>query len=192
MIFNGLKIGVALTGSFCTFKIVIPEIEKLIKQGAEVLPIMSYNAYNMDTKFGKAKDFISQIEDITGKKIIHTIQDAEPIGPKHLIDILVIVPCSGNTIAKLANDITDTPVTMATKSNLRGGNSVVIGVSTNNGLGNNAVNIGKLLNYKNIYFIPFRQDNPITKPNSLVFDKNYIQKTIEMALNKEQIQPILL
>ena len=192
MIFNGLKIGVALTGSFCTFKIVIPEIEKLIKQGAEVLPIMSYNAYNLDTKFGKAKDFISQIEDITGKNIIHTIQDAEPIGPKHLIDILVIVPCSGNTIAKLANDITDTPVTMATKSNLRCGNSVVIGVSTNNGLGNNAVNIGKLLNYKNIYFIPFRQDNPITKPNSLVFDKNYIQKTIEMALKKEQIQPILL
>lgn len=192
MIFNGLKIGFALTGSFCTFKIVIPEIEKLIKQGAEVLPIMSYNAYNLDTKFGKAKDFISQIEDITGQKIIHTIQDAEPIGPKHLIDILVIVPCSGNTIAKLANDITDTPVTMATKSNLRCGNSVVIGVSTNNGLGNNAVNIGKLLNYKNIYFIPFRQDNPITKPNSLVFDKNYIQKTIEMALNKEQIQPILL
>lgn len=192
MIFNGLKIGFALTGSFCTFKIVIPEIEKLVKQGAEVLPIMSYNAYNMDTKFGKAKDFISQIEDITGQKIIHTIQDAEPIGPKHLIDILIIVPCSGNTIAKLANDITDTPVTMATKSNLRCGNSVVIGVSTNNGLGNNAVNIGKLLNYKNIYFIPFRQDNPITKPNSLVFDKNYIQKTIEMALNKEQIQPILL
>lgn len=192
MIFNGLKIGVALTGSFCTFKIVIPEIEKLIKQGAKVLPIMSYNAYNLDTKFGKAKDFISQIEDITGQKIIHTIQDAEPIGPKHLIDILIIVPCSGNTIAKLANDITDTPVTMATKSNLRCGNSVVIGVSTNNGLGNNAVNIGKLLNYKNIYFIPFRQDNPITKPNSLVFDKNYIQKTIEMALNKEQIQPILL
>lgn len=192
MIFNGLKIGVALTGSFCTFKIVIPEIEKLIKQGAKVLPIMSYNAYNLDTKFGKAKDFISQIEDITGQKIIHTIQDAEPIGPKHLIDILIIVPCSGNTIAKLANDITDTPVTMATKSNLRCGNSVVIGVSTNNGLGNNAVNIGKLLNYKNIYFIPFRQDNPITKPNSLVFDRNYIQKTIEMALNKEQIQPILL
>ncbi len=192
MIFNGLKIGVALTGSFCTFKIVIPEIEKLIKQGAKVLPIMSYNAYSLDTKFGKAKDFISQIEDITGQKIIHTIQDAEPIGPKHLIDILIIVPCSGNTIAKLANDITDTPVTMATKSNLRCGNSVVIGVSTNNGLGNNAVNIGKLLNYKNIYFIPFRQDNPITKPNSLVFDRNYIQKTIEMALNKEQIQPILL
>ena len=109
-----------------------------------------------------------------------------------MIDILVIAPCSGNTISKLANDITDTPVTMATKSNLRNGNSVVIAVSTNNGLGNNAMNIGKLLNSKNIFFVPFRQDNPITKPNSLVFDKNYILKTIEKALIKEQIQPILL
>lgn len=192
MIFNGLKIGFALTGSFCTFKIVIPEIENLIKQGAEVVPIMSYNAYNLDTKFGKAQDFISRIEDITSKKIIHSIQEAEPIGSKNLIDILVIAPCSGNTIAKLAHDIIDTPVTMAAKSNLRNDNSVVIAVSTNNGLGNNATNIGKLLNYKNIYFVPFRQDNPITKPNSLVFDKNYIQRTIEKALDKEQIQPILL
>ena len=153
---------------------------------------MSYNAYNFDTKFWKAKDFIKRIETITGKPIIHTIQAAEPIGPKNIIDILVIAPCSGNTIAKLANDITDTPVTMAAKSNLRNGNSVVIAVSTNNGLGNNAINIGKLLNSKNIYFVPFRQDNPITKPNSLIFDKNYIIKSVQKALKKEQIQPILL
>lgn len=192
MIFNSLKIGFALTGSFCTFESIIPIIEETIEEGAEVLPIMSYNAYNLDTRFGKANDFISKIEIITGKQIIHTIQSAEPIGPKNMIDILVIAPCSGNTIAKLANDITDTPVTMAAKSNLRNGNSVVIGVSTNNGLGNNAINIGKLLNYKNIYFVPFRQDNPITKPNSLVFDKNYLIKTIQKALNKEQLQPILL
>ena len=192
MIFNGFKIGFALTGSFCTFETILPIMENIIKEGAEVFPIMSYNAYNFDTKFGKAKDFIKRIETITGKPIIHTIQAAEPIGPKNMIDILVIAPCSGNTIAKLANDITDTPVTMAAKSNLRNGNSVVIAVSTNNGLGNNAMNIGKLLNSKNIYFVPFRQDNPITKPNSLIFDKNYIIKSVQKALKKEQIQPILL
>lgn len=192
MIFNGFKIGFALTGSFCTFETILPIMENIIKEGAEVFPIMSYNAYNFDTKFGKAKDFIKRIETITGKPIIHTIQAAEPIGPKNMIDILVIAPCSGNTIAKLANDITDTPVTMAAKSNLRNGNSVVIAVSTNNGLGNNAINIGRLLNSKNIYFLPFRQDNPITKPNSLIFDKNYIIKSVQKALKKEQIQPILL
>ncbi len=192
MIFNGFKIGFALTGSFCTFETILPIMENIIKEGAEVFPIMSYNAYNFDTKFGKAKDFIKRIETITGKPIIHTIQAAEPIGPKNMIDILVIAPCSGNTIAKLANDITDTPVTMAAKSNLRNGNSVVIAVSTNNGLGNNAINIGRLLNSKNIYFVPFRQDNPITKPNSLIFDKNYIIKSVQKALKKEQIQPILL
>lgn len=192
MIFNGLKIGFALTGSFCTFESILPVMENMIKEGAEVFPIMSYNAYNFDTRFGKAEDFIRRIETITGKQIIHTIQAAEPIGPKNIIDILLIIPCSGNTIAKLANDITDTPVTMAAKSNLRNGNSVVIGVSTNNGLGNNAMNIGKLLNSKNIYFVPFRQDNPITKPNSLIFDKNHIIKTVQKALEKEQIQPILL
>ena len=192
MIFNGFKIGFALTGSFCTFETILPIMENIIKEGAEVFPIMSYNAYNFDTKFGKAKDFIKRIETITGKPIIHTIQAAEPIGPKNMIDILVIAPCSGNTIAKLANDITDTPVTMAAKSNLRNGNSVVIAVSTNNGLGNNAINIGRLLNSKNIYFVPFRQDNPITKPNSLIFDKNYIIKSVQKTIKKEQIQPILL
>lgn len=192
MIFNELKVGFALTGSFCTFENVLTIMKDIVKKGAEVFPIMSFNAYNLDTRFGKANNFVKEIENITGKQIIRTIQEAEPIGPKKLIDILVIIPCSGNTIAKLANDITDTPVTMAAKSNLRNGNSVVIGVSTNNGLGNNAVNIGRLLNSKNIYFVPFRQDNPITKPNSLIFDKNQVIKTIEKALNKEQIQPILL
>ena len=192
MIFNELKVGFALTGSFCTFENVLTIMKDIVKKGAEVFPVMSFNAYNLDTRFGKANNFVKEIENITGKQIIHTIQEAEPIGPKKLIDILVIIPCSGNTIAKLANDITDTPVTMAAKSNLRNGNSVVIGVSTNNGLGNNAVNIGRLLNSKNIYFVPFRQDNPITKPNSLIFDKNQVIKTIEKALNKEQIQPILL
>ena len=160
--------------------------------GADILPIMSYNAYNLDTKFGKASDFINEIESITEKKIIHTIQGAEPIGPKGLTDIMVIAPCTGNTIAKLANDIIDTPATMAAKSHLRNNRPLVIGVSTNNGLSGNAENIGKLLNRKNYYFVPFKQDNPITKPRSLVFDFSYIIKTIEYALDGEQINPILL
>lgn len=189
---NGIKIGFVLTGSFCTFKKTIPKIKELIKQGAQVLPIMSYNSYELDTKFGKAKDFISQIEEITNKKIIHTITEAEPIGPKKLTDIMIIAPCSGNTMAKLACDIIDTPAVMAAKSHLRNGNPLVIAPSTNNGLSGNAENIGKLLNRQNYYFVPFRQDNPITKPRSIVFDSEYIIKTIKFALDGEQISPILL
>ena len=128
------KIGFVLTGSFCTFSKTIPKIKELVKMGAEVIPIMSYNAYNFDTKFGKAEDFIKEIEEITGKKIIHTIQESEPIGPKHLTDIMVVAPCSGNTMSKLANDIIDTPATMAVKSHLRNNLPVVIAASTNNAL----------------------------------------------------------
>ena len=189
---EGIKIGFGLTGSFCTFSKTIPKIKELVKMGAEVIPIMSFNAYNTDTKFGKAKDFINDIEQITSKKIINTIVDAEPIGPKKMTDIMVIAPCSGNTISKLANDIIDTPVTMAAKSHLRNNNPIVIAPSTNNALSGNAENIGRLLNRKNYYFVPFRQDNPITKPRSIVFDFEYIIKTIEFALDGEQIQPILL
>lgn len=186
------KIGFILTGSFCTFNKVIPKIEKLIKMEAEIIPIMSFNAYNTDTKFGKAQDFIKQIEEITGKNIIHTITDAEPIGPKSITDIMIIAPCSGNTMSKLACDIIDTPATMAAKSHLRNNRPLVIAPSTNNGLGANAENIGKLLNRKNYYFVPFRQDNPITKPRSIVFDSEYIIKTLEYALESEQISPILI
>lgn len=186
------KIGFVLTGSFCTFSKVIPKIKELIKKEADIIPIMSYNSYNLDTKFGKAKDFITEIEEITNKKIIHTIQDAEPIGPKKMTDIMIVAPCSGNTIAKLANDIIDTPATMAVKSHLRNNRPVVIAPSTNNALSGNAENIGKLLNRKNYYFVPFRQDNPITKPRSMVFDSEYIIKTVEYALDNEQITPILL
>lgn len=186
------KIGFILTGSFCTFNKVIPKIEKLIKIEAEIIPIMSFNAYNTDTKFGKAQDFIKQIEEITGKNIIHTITDAEPIGPKSITDIMIIAPCSGNTMSKLACDIIDTPATMAAKSHLRNNRPLVIAPSTNNGLGANAENIGKLLNRKNYYFVPFRQDNPITKPRSIVFDSEYIIKTLEYALEGEQISPILV
>ena len=186
------KIGFTLTGSFCTFQKVIPKMKEIKKLGADIIPIMSFNSYNLDTKFGKAKDFIDEIEEITKRKIIHTIQDAEPIGPKKMTDIMIIAPCSGNTMAKLACDIIDTPATMAAKSHLRNNIPLVIAPSTNNGLSGNAENIGKLLNRKNYYFVPFRQDNPITKPRSIVFDVEYIIKTIEYALEGEQISPILI
>ena len=187
------KIGFAFTGSFCTFNKTIDEIEKLMKiNNINITPIMSFNSYNFDTKFGKAKDFIKKIEELTHNEIIHTIPNAEPIGPKKMFDILIVAPCSGNTIAKLAHDIIDTPVTMAVKSHLRNDRPVVIAISTNNALSGSAENIGKLLNRKNYYFVPFKQDNPITKPNSVVFDPAYIKPTLELALDKQQIQPIML
>ena len=189
---TGKKVGFVLTGSFCTFKKVIPKIKEMIKLGADILPIMSFNSYNLDTKFGKAEDFINEIEEITNKKIIHTITEAEPIGPKTMTDIMVISPCSGNTMAKLSCDIIDTPAVMAAKSHLRNNRPLVIAPSTNNGLSGNAENIGKLLNRKNYYFVPFRQDNPITKPRSILFDAEYIIKTIKYALDGEQISPILI
>lgn len=186
------SVGFILTGSFCTFKPTIEQIKNIVEEGANVIPIMSTNAYELDTKFGKAEEHINKIEKITNNKIIHTIQDAEPIGPKKLTDIMIIAPCSGNTIAKLANGVTDTSATMATKSHLRNNNPVVIAISTNDGLSGSAENIGKLLNRNNYFFVPFRQDNPITKPRSLVFDNNLIIKTLEFALDREQIQPIIL
>ena len=186
------KIGFVLTGSFCTFKYTIPQIKRIIEEGGVVIPIMSKNAYNMDTKCGTALEFIKEIEEITGKEIIHTIQGAEPIGPKGLTDILIIAPATGNTIGKLANGITDDVGTMATKSHLRNNNPVVVAISTNDALSGSAENIGKLLNRNNYFFVPFRQDNPITKPRSLVFDPKYIIPTLEFALDKEQIQPILI
>ena len=192
MDFSGIKIGFVLTGSFCTFKKVLPKMKELVSLDADILPIMSDNAYKLDTKSGKAIDFIDEIEEITSKKIIHSIQDAEPIGPKRLTDIMIIAPCSGNTMAKLACDIIDTPAMMAAKSHLRNGLPLVIAPSTNNGLSGNAENIGKLLNRRNYYFVPFRQDNPITKPRSIVFDSEYIIPTIELALQNKQISPILL
>lgn len=186
------KIGFVFTGSFCTFKKTIPQMKKLKDLGADIIPIMSFNSYNLDTKFGKAKDFIKEIEEICEKEIIHTIQGAEPIGPSHLTDIMIVAPASGNTISKLASDIIDTPATMAVKSHLRNNLPVVIAPSTNNGLGANMASIAALINRRNYYFVPFRQDNPITKPRSIVFDPEYIVKTIELALDGEQIEPILL
>lgn len=185
------NIGFALTGSFCTFEKTIQEMKKLSKK-CNIIPIMSFNSYFLDTKFGKAIEIRKKIEEICNKPIINTIQKAEPIGPKNLLDLLVIAPCSGNTIAKLANDIIDTPATMACKSALRNETPIVIGISTNNALSGAAENIGKLLNRKNYFFIPFKQDNPITKPRSMVFDITYLERTIEEALEYKQISPIIL
>ena len=189
---EGKRIGFVMTGSFCTFRKTIDELKKIVKSGAKVIPIMSENSYTMDTKFGKAEDFVNEIEDITGTQILHTIQEVEPIGPKDMLDILVVAPATGNTMAKLANDIINNSATMAVKSHLRRERPVVIAISTNNGLSGAGENIGKLLNRKHYYFVPFKQDNPITKPRSIVFDPSYLIKTIEYALDDEQIQPILL
>ena len=149
---RGKKIGFVLTGSFCTFKKIIPKIKELIKLEANIIPIMSFNSYNLDTKFGKAQDFIKDIEEITNKKIIHTIVDAEPIGPKNMTDIMIIAPCSGNTIAKLACDIIDTPAVMAAKSHLRNNKPLVIAPSTNNGLSRKCRKYRKIIKHKKLLF----------------------------------------
>lgn len=187
-----IKAGFALCGSFCTFSKVIPQIEELTEAGIDVVPIMSYNAYDIDTRFGKAKDFIDKIEKITGREIIHTLTAAEPIGPKKMIDALIIEPCTGNTLAKLAAGIADTPVTLAAKSNLRNGNPVIIAVSTNDALGNAAKNIGLLMNSKNVYFVPFRQDDCVNKPTSIVADFTKTKDAFMNAVVGKQIQPIIV
>ncbi len=185
-------IGFAISGSFCTFKKVIPQIKLLVESGYNILPIMSKTAYTTDTRFGKASDFVSEISDICGHDIIHTIHDAEPIGPKKLLDALIIAPCTGNTIAKLANGITDTSVTMAAKAHLRNQRPLIIAPSTNDGLGINAKNIGTLHAIKNIYFVPYGQDDAQKKENSLVADMSKIPDTLTFALQKEQLQPLLI
>lgn len=186
-------VGFALCGSFCTFKKVIPQMKKLVDEGYKVIPIMSPTAYSTDTRFGKAEDFNKEIEEICNEKIIYTISGAEPIGPKELLDVLVIAPCTGNTLGKLANGISDTSVTLATKAHLRNQRPVIIAVSTNDALGTSARNIGTLINSKHIYFVPMRQDDYINKPNSIVADFNYIPDTVREVLETQtQPQPILL
>lgn len=186
-----LKVGFAMTGSFCTFERSIKQIEYLITKDIEVIPIMSFNASYIDTRFGKAKDFIDRIEALTGNKVIKTIEKAEPIGPKNLIDILIILPCSGNTLAKLANGIYDTPVTLAAKSHLRNQKPVLLGVSSNDSLSASAKNIGALLNYKHYYFVPMTQDSPEKKPFSIVCDFEKVYDSMLLALKEKQIEPII-
>ena len=176
-----MNIGYCLTGSFCTFSKSMEVLAALVKSGHNVTPIMSENAYSIDTRFGDAVDIQHKLIQIPGNSIIHTIEQAEPIGPKKMFDVLAIVPCTGNTLAKLAGGVTDTSVTMATKSHLRNSRPVVIGVSTNDALGAAAKNIGAFLNYKNYYFVPFGMDNCLLKPKSMVCDFSKVQETIELA-----------
>lgn len=191
MSLQGKKIGVAITGSFCTFSKLFSQLEKLVEEGAEVQTIFSDAAGCIDSRFGDTSDFLKRAEEITGLKPILSIKDAEPIGPKSLLDILVICPCTGNTAAKLANGITDTPVLMAAKAHLRNEKPLLISISTNDALGMNMKNIGLLLNAKNIYFVPFGQDSPEKKPNSLIACTNLIVPAVEKALQGKQLQPII-
>lgn len=186
-----IKIGIALCGSFCMYESVFEQIQNIIDNGAEVFPIMSFNSSSMNTRFGKAEDFKKKLTNLTSHEIIDTIQKAEPIGPKNIIDILLIAPCTGNTLSKITYGITDTPVLMACKSHLRNNKPVVIAVSTNDGLGINMRNIGLLINIKNIYFVPFEQDNYISKPNSLVSKMDMIIPTVSSAINGKQLQPVI-
>ncbi len=185
-------VGFALTGSYCTFAQVIPQVERLIKQGFDVIPILSEHVAATDTRFGAAKEHCDRLSALCGKRPICSLIEAEPIGPKKLLDILVIAPCTGNTIAKLASGVADTAVTLSAKSHLRNNRPLVIAISTNDGLGANAKNIGHLMARKHIYLVPFGQDSPIEKENSLVADFSLIPDTVNMALNGKQLQPVLL
>lgn len=187
-----ITLGYAFCGSFCTVKNSLAALEELAKTGIKIKPIMSQIVYTTDTRFGKAVDLIKRVEEICGEKIIHDIPAAEPIGPKNLLDIIVVAPCTGNTIAKTALGITDTPVTMAVKAHLRNNKPVVLAIATNDALGASAKNIGLLHNTPNIFFVPYRQDDPFGKNNSLVCDFTLIPATVEKALLKEQIQPVIL
>ncbi len=188
---KGKKIGFAMCGSFCTFSRALTAIDALVNTGADVIPIMSDVAYSTDTRFGTAEYFKDTIISKTGHDIIHTIHDAEPIGPKKLLDALVIMPCTGNTLAKLANGIADSSVTLAAKAHLRNSRPVIIGISTNDALGAAAQNIGKLLARQHMYFIPFSQDDPVHKSRSAICHTDLVCPTVEQALDGRQIQPIL-
>lgn len=180
-----------MCGSFCTFDKVIKTMKEMKAAGYNIIPIMSFNAYNTDTRFGKAQDFREAIENICENKIISDITNAEPVGPKKLLDILIIAPCTGNTLAKLATGIADTPVTLAVKSQLRNSRPVLIGISTNDALSGAAKNIGKLQNYKNIFFIPYRQDDYKNKPTSIISDFSKTAEATTFALKGKQLQPLI-
>nr|MBQ8245182.1 dipicolinate synthase subunit B [Oscillospiraceae bacterium] len=186
-----MNIGFALCGSFCTYAKVLPIME-LLTRDFTVTPILSDASYTVDTRFGTAQEHMDAAREICNREVLHTLSQVEPIGPKKLFDILVIAPCTGNTLAKLAHGIADGPVTMAAKSHLRNGRPVLIAISTNDALGAAAENIGKLLARKHFYFVPFGQDDPFGKPTSMVADFGKIPLALEAALEGRQMQPILL
>ena len=186
------KIGIAFTGSFCTYENVFKELKKLVEKGAELYPIFSFSAQQINSRFGTSKDLRKQAEEICGRNSIITIDGAEPIGPKGYLDTLVILPCTGNTIAKLANGITDTPVLMAAKAHLRNEKPLVISISTNDALSMNLKNIGLVMNSKHIYFVPFGQDAPEKKPNSMIAHTDMLIPTLAAALDHKQLQPVVI
>lgn len=191
MTIKGKKVGVAFTGSFCTYQKVFSELENLSREGAVIQTIFSDAAQTIDSRFGEAKDFVEKARVLSKTKPMLTISQAEPIGPKSLLDILVILPCTGNTIAKLANGITDTPVLMAAKAHLRNDKPLLLSISTNDALGINMKNIGLLLNAKNVYFVPFGQDDPEKKPNSMIAHTELLIPSLEAALEGRQYQPVI-
>ena len=192
MDFYGKRIGFALTGSHCTYDAVLPEIKKLVELGAEVVPVVTYTVRSTNTKFGDGDDWLEKIEDAAGRKAIKSIVEAEPLGPREPLDCMVIAPLTGNSLSKLANGLTDSPVLMATKATLRNSRPVVLAISTNDALGLNGVNVMKLMAAKNIYFVPFGQDDPFKKPTSMVAQMNQISETVHSALNGKQLQPVII
>ena len=186
-----MTIGFAMCGSFCTYEQVFPVMEALALEHT-VIPVFSFAAWETDSRFGTAESHIKRANEICASPVLHTIAQAEPIGPKKLLDALIIAPCTGNTLAKLAHSIADTPVTMAAKSHLRNGRPVIVAISTNDALAGAAENIGKLMGRRNYYFVPFRQDDPQKKPTSIVADFTQIPQTLKAALAGRQIQPLLL
>lgn len=188
----GKTVGFGLTGSHCTHDQVLPQMQRLVDLGAEVIPIVSHTVANVDSKFGEAKMWLQKIRDISGQDIISTIPEAEPLGPSKRLDVMLVAPCTGNSLSKLANALTESPVLMAAKATMRNGRPLVIAISTNDGLGLNAANLAKLLAAKNIYFVPFGQDSPENKPNSLVARMELIPETLSEALNGKQIQPLVV
>lgn len=192
MNWKGRTVGYALSGSHCTFAEVMPQVDRFVQAGANVVPIVSNTLLTTDTRFGKAEDWRKQLKDITGNDIISSIVEAEPLGPTKLLDVLVIAPCTGNTTSKLANAQTESAVLMAAKAQMRNSRPVVLAISTNDGLGLNLANIAKLVVAKNIYFVPFGQDAPDQKPNSLVANMSLIMETCELALQGKQLQPVII
>ena len=184
-------LGLAMCGSFCTFSRVLDAFETLDQELYELVPIMSQASFETDSRFGPAAQFRERLETLCGREIVHTIKEAEPFGPKKLLDALVIMPCTGNTLAKLAHGITDSAVTMAAKAHLRNGRPLVLAISTNDGLSGSAENIARLLNRKNVYFVPFGQDDPAKKPCSLQADFSLMYASVEAAMAGAQLQPIL-
>ncbi|MDE5584387.1 MAG: dipicolinate synthase subunit B [Ruminococcus sp.] len=188
---KGLRIGFAVTGSFCTFSRCFEQAEILKNMGAELIPVMSENASSISTRFGTAEENIKKLADICGKDVIMTIANAEPIGPENMTDIMLVAPCTSNTASKLANSITDTAVTMAVKSHLRGGKPVLLAIASNDSLMGSAKNIGGLFNRKNYYFVPMLQDDCTKKPASLVAEFSMIPKAVVSAMNGIQLRPII-